>query len=319
MDKMNVGGGIGVAPVALFFAAHVDRTNTKYMDMGASNIAHSSLGAVPVLFSSIVPSDIPLFDYLLRFTQHLYIPQQCCVFSCILALRAMENGLLITHNNVHRIILISILIASKFLLDEFQHHTKFALVGGVTVHELRALEVAFLRIISFNIWVEPDEFNKFRLQLYSFASSILPSPVVTPNPLPQHQLHQFTTEAQIGQMQHAIEQENSRLQLLLALAQQQTAYHSSQFQIRPNNSNQHQQQTTPQWQTVNITYNHGWEVPSYKITITAPVCTENQQCGYNASMRCSTDNAGVSVMWPQHHQIGFVPNPMHQSVKWSCG
>jgi len=60
-----------------------------------------------------------------------------------------------------RLILTSILSAIKFNEDEYYTNEYFAKVGGISLKELNALEVEFLQLINFCLYVEKSLFIKY--------------------------------------------------------------------------------------------------------------------------------------------------------------
>ncbi|KAH3764903.1 Cyclin [Pelomyxa schiedti] len=241
--------------VALFFAVQVD-SNTSGVGSNISSCSSSRNwvdASLPLLFSSAVPSDINLLDYVSRFNEFLSVPPSCCLMACILAQRAINNGLLITHTNVHRVILVSILVATKFLLDEFQHHMKFAAVGGVSVQELRALEVAFLRVISFDIWVEPEQFVEFSQKLDSFALSVIPTAAASQQQQ-QHCIQQLLEAAELARYQMEL-QEQQQLEILFLQLLLQNQCPQIHRDLQNQQQYQQQQYTGFRQQATNINYN----------------------------------------------------------------
>jgi hypothetical protein len=65
----------------------------------------------------------------------------------------------ITVFNVHRMLITSTLIAAKMRDDEYYANTYYARIGGITSDELNALEVHFLSILSWDMWIGEDEFE----------------------------------------------------------------------------------------------------------------------------------------------------------------
>jgi hypothetical protein len=87
--------------------------------------------------------------------------------SLILALYYMGSlvrhvpNFIISPFNVHRLLLVSVLCASKFHDDVYFSNSFFAKIGGVSVKELNRLEVEFLALIRFNLYVAPELYYKF--------------------------------------------------------------------------------------------------------------------------------------------------------------
>jgi len=56
----------------------------------------------------------------------------------------------------------SLIVAIKFMEDKYYKNDYYAKVGGITVKELNKLEIEFLLMINFKLFVELEVFNQFR-------------------------------------------------------------------------------------------------------------------------------------------------------------
>eukprot|EP00250_Pteridium_aquilinum_P006254 c16211_g1_i3 orf=97-789(+) len=63
--------------------------------------------------------------------------------------------------NIHRLLLISIMVATKFLDDMHYNNAFYAKVGGISVHELNYLEIDFLFKLNFHVHVTPITFEGY--------------------------------------------------------------------------------------------------------------------------------------------------------------
>lgn len=89
-------------------------------------------------------------------------------------LRICGSDLCLTVRNVHRIFVISVVLASKFFDDLFYTNRYLSTVAGVSNSELNNLEIAFLAKIKFNLCIHGSVFNAYRKlfeQIVSFARS----------------------------------------------------------------------------------------------------------------------------------------------------
>jgi len=69
--------------------------------------------------------------------------------------------------NVHRLLITSIMLASKFFDDVYYNNAYYARVGGISNTEVNSLEMEMLRMISFSLFVEPEAYERYRRSLYS--------------------------------------------------------------------------------------------------------------------------------------------------------
>jgi len=73
--------------------------------------------------------------------------------------------------NVHRLLITSIMLASKFFDDVYYNNAYYARVGGISNAEVNSLEMEMLRMISFSLFVQPEQYERYRCSLYSHVSS----------------------------------------------------------------------------------------------------------------------------------------------------
>jgi len=105
--------------------------------------------------------------------------------------------------NIHRLLITSIMLASKFFDDVYYNNAYYARVGGISNVEVNSLEIEMLRMISFSLFVQPDQYDRYRCSLYSHVSPVPPgllqgsarvpqtgqyaiSDIGTPSGVPQH-------------------------------------------------------------------------------------------------------------------------------------
>ncbi|CAO3607347.1 unnamed protein product [Cunninghamella echinulata] len=67
--------------------------------------------------------------------------------------------------NIHRLIIAGVMIASKLFSDVFFTNTRYAKVGGLPVSELNVLELEFLALNNYNLFVTVEEFQYYGDQL----------------------------------------------------------------------------------------------------------------------------------------------------------
>jgi len=99
---------------------------------------------------------IPLEEYMLRL--HKYCPMSTAVYLAtsvyITRMALVENIILVTPRNVHRLVLAGLRVAMKALEDLSYPHNRFAKVGGVSERELTRLEITFCFLADFDLRVD---------------------------------------------------------------------------------------------------------------------------------------------------------------------
>ena len=71
--------------------------------------------------------------------------------------------------NVHRLLITSIMLASKFFDDVYYNNAYYARVGGISNAEVNSLEMEMLRMISFSLFVQPEQYERYRRSLCEVA------------------------------------------------------------------------------------------------------------------------------------------------------
>eukprot|EP00659_Diplonema_papillatum_P008893 gene8893-13793_t len=96
-------------------------------------------------YNGVKPPAISLEDYLYRWVRYSFCSSETFVLAVILIDRlAYRTGLLITSINVHRLLLVALVLAAKFRDDVYYSNKYYASVGGVTAAEMNALEISAL-------------------------------------------------------------------------------------------------------------------------------------------------------------------------------
>ncbi|KAH8547839.1 cyclin-domain-containing protein [Umbelopsis sp. PMI_123] len=67
--------------------------------------------------------------------------------------------------NIHRLIISGVTVASKLFSDTFFTNTRYAKVGGLPVAELNNLELEFLHLNNFDIYISVEELQEYGDQL----------------------------------------------------------------------------------------------------------------------------------------------------------
>ena len=67
--------------------------------------------------------------------------------------------------NVHRLLLVMLMVAVKFLDDDYYNNEAFAKIGGVSKEEINALELEFLDFLDYDIWVCQEDFDAHKQRM----------------------------------------------------------------------------------------------------------------------------------------------------------
>jgi hypothetical protein len=93
-----------------------------------------------------------------------------------------QTDFVISKLNIHRLIVTSMMLAVKFFDDTYYSNAYYAKVGGVKAPEMNVLEIHFLRLIDWHLFVSPEEFDLYKTNvLIAVAGSPAPSPALSPH------------------------------------------------------------------------------------------------------------------------------------------
>eukprot|EP00518_Triparma_eleuthera_P006256 CAMPEP_0182468322 /NCGR_PEP_ID=MMETSP1319-20130603/15314_1 /TAXON_ID=172717 /ORGANISM="Bolidomonas pacifica, Strain RCC208" /LENGTH=248 /DNA_ID=CAMNT_0024668507 /DNA_START=19 /DNA_END=761 /DNA_ORIENTATION=- len=123
-------------------------------------------------FQGLREPGICIHDYLQRICRYSSCSMECFVLALVYIDRLIQrNNFVLTSLNVHRIIITSVMLAAKFLDDQYFNNAFYARVGGVPCAEINALELEFLFLINFSLYVTTDAYHKYLSELESHARS----------------------------------------------------------------------------------------------------------------------------------------------------
>jgi len=118
-------------------------------------------------FHALQPPNIAVKSYLNRIAKYSNCSEECFVLALIYIDRLIkQNGnFLVNSLNVHRLMITSIMLAAKFFDDQYFNNAYFGKVGGVSRKEINLLEIEFVFMINFNLYVETDLYDTYNKRL----------------------------------------------------------------------------------------------------------------------------------------------------------
>ncbi|KAL1921388.1 uncharacterized protein VTP21DRAFT_11104 [Calcarisporiella thermophila] len=137
--------------------------------------ANNSLSPTSIthFHSRAIPS-ISVHAYLARILKFAPFPNEALLSVLVYFDRIAENrsnqGFIINSYNVHRLLIAAIVVASKYTSDLFYPNTRYAKVGGVSLLELNQLELEFLFLCNFDLYVPNEELQSYGEQLLARAA-----------------------------------------------------------------------------------------------------------------------------------------------------
>ena len=116
---------------------------------------------------------ISIQDYLMRIVTYSGTSSRSLILSLIYIDRLTQkdkNLIKLTRFNVHKLLLVSIMAASKFYDDEHLCNKNWAAIGGVEVSDINRLECEFLSNIDYRLNVDVNEFITYAIFMFSYAN-----------------------------------------------------------------------------------------------------------------------------------------------------
>ena len=123
-------------------------------------------------FHTLVPPKITIHDYLKVLNEKTKCGKTCFISAMIYIDRLLtfQPTILITPTTVHKLFLIALLTASKFLTDVFYNNQVWALIGGVRTEEINILEREFLFMLEFSLVISKEEYEHYEKLLDNIAN-----------------------------------------------------------------------------------------------------------------------------------------------------
>ncbi|XP_028785685.1 cyclin-U1-1-like [Neltuma alba] len=141
--------------------------NDKLVDGDGLCCGSVRLGKSLKAFHGVRAPSISIPKYLERIYKYTSCSPSCFVVGYVYIDRLIHRhpDSLVVSLNVHRLIVTSVMIASKMLDDVHYNNAFFARVGGVSNAELNKLEIELLFLLDFGVMVSSRAFESYCLHL----------------------------------------------------------------------------------------------------------------------------------------------------------
>jgi len=177
-------------------------------------------------FHALQPPQITVKSYLTRIAKYSKCSEECFVLALIYIDRLIRhNGnFLVNSLNVHRLMITSIMLSAKFFDDQYFNNAYFGQVGGVSRKEINLLEIEFVFMINFNLYVETDMYDTYNKRLMSHAQPL-------GNAGPQQESHSAEMNEPVSQPRSEAKSSVAPTKSTQSLGQH--LVNSSQLKVRP--------------------------------------------------------------------------------------
>jgi len=114
------------------------------------------------IFNLNEPS-VSIQKYLHRIFKYTYLEKSSLIISLIYLDRICKYKIFLTNYNIHKLMVISILMAIKYNEDSIYENKFYAKVFGINLKELNELEFEYIKLINFQFFINDLEFNQYSL------------------------------------------------------------------------------------------------------------------------------------------------------------
>eukprot|EP00179_Madagascaria_erythrocladioides_P002412 CAMPEP_0198324950 /NCGR_PEP_ID=MMETSP1450-20131203/12835_1 /TAXON_ID=753684 ORGANISM="Madagascaria erythrocladiodes, Strain CCMP3234" /NCGR_SAMPLE_ID=MMETSP1450 /ASSEMBLY_ACC=CAM_ASM_001115 /LENGTH=227 /DNA_ID=CAMNT_0044028789 /DNA_START=135 /DNA_END=818 /DNA_ORIENTATION=- len=125
------------------------------------------------IFYGAFKQPFPLQHYVQRLVDHTKCSNSAFVAALVYLRRIQVRypSLRVTDFTVHRLLITSVVLATKYLEDEVYENAYYARVGGVETHEMNKMEVRLLGILGYDLSLDHGVYHLFEDGLMSSSGS----------------------------------------------------------------------------------------------------------------------------------------------------
>jgi len=127
----------------------------------AAQVTSSQLSKKAKPFHSAQTPSMSIQDYLNRIRKYFRCRDECFVLALVYIDRVAkaDSGMAVSALNAHRLLLIAVVLSAKFQDDIHYCNAYYAKVGGLALQEVNLLEKNFVTILSWELYVGPEEYQ----------------------------------------------------------------------------------------------------------------------------------------------------------------
>lgn len=124
-------------------------------------------------FHALRPPAISIRDYLNRIAKYASCSGECFVLALVYIDRIIQSNhaFVVNSLNIHRLLITSVMLAAKFFDDQYFNNAYYAKVGGVPCNEINTLEVEFLFMTNFSLFVDTNTYRQYYNELCNHAQN----------------------------------------------------------------------------------------------------------------------------------------------------
>ena len=116
-------------------------------------------------------SKMEIDEFIERIVNYLHIDNTLLVLSMMILDKILSNKFILTENNAHKMIFMCFMETQKFYEDESYKNKDYARVCGVSIDELLLMEVSFMEIINFNLYIKDEDYQNYYKNFIQLSKS----------------------------------------------------------------------------------------------------------------------------------------------------
>lgn len=118
---------------------------------------------IPTRFHCVRAPQISLHDYLQRIATFFHCSPACFVVALVYIDRIMsaEPTFVVNKLCVHRLAVVSIMVAAKFIDDDYYSNAFYGKVAGLVPSEVNALEARLISMLRWRLHVQPEQYERY--------------------------------------------------------------------------------------------------------------------------------------------------------------
>jgi len=125
-------------------------------------------------FHSNVAASLSITAYIQRIAKYTHCEESTLISALILIDRMCEmNNFYLMEQNIHRIVLSSIVLAIKYNEDDYYTNAYYSKVGGIVVKEMNLLEFDLLKYLEYSLFIKSETFEKYKNYLYHYIKMMI--------------------------------------------------------------------------------------------------------------------------------------------------
>ena len=131
-----------------------------------NNYKEKLLSQKNMSFTSYNKPSLSIKDYLYRIQNYTEAEDNTLIVALIYIDRLSEiSSIILTPYNIHRIVFVAVLLAIKYNEDICFGLDFYSKIAGISIKELKRLEIEFVYLIKFKFHIDKNDFEKYKLYI----------------------------------------------------------------------------------------------------------------------------------------------------------